>query len=89
MTCDGCGEPDADCYLLFNGPLGLTGIHVHRLPDCANTAREKHGGGTWLPREKQTESFDLPPSRSPDDERLLAAVHTEAARLKHARQHSR
>lgn len=82
MTCDGCGEPGADCYLRFNAPLGTTGVHVHRKPECANIARELRGGGKWLPRDEQTEALELPPQRSEADERLLAGIRDYAAHLK-------
>lgn len=85
MICDGCGEPGAECYLLFTAPLGLTGVHVHRRPECANTAKDRRGGGKWLPKEQQNDPFDLTQRRSAADERLLAAVTEEAARLKENR----
>lgn len=49
-VCDGCGLPDPTETLWLDAPLGRTAVHVHRNRDCANLARERRGGGTFLRR---------------------------------------
>lgn len=57
-TCEGCGKGGATEFLRFEHPLGETGVHVHKDEACALMARQKRGGGRWLPRDDLDRALD-------------------------------
>lgn len=50
--CDGCGSPTSSETLWLAAPIGLTAVHVCRDRDCAEAARERRGGGRFIPRPR-------------------------------------
>jgi hypothetical protein len=65
----GCTLPgNATETLWLEAPLGLTVVHVHQERACAKAAREKRGGGRFLPGEP------MPPEERAARERYAARV---------------
>jgi hypothetical protein len=72
--CSGCQKPAVRGTgpgelrtLWLSAPLGLTAVHVHDGPLCANAARVQRGGGRFVPEPltqterlaRQTEQEEL------------------------------
>jgi hypothetical protein len=65
--CDGCSSPTSIRALWLSGYYGMSVVHACSR-ECAAAAREKRGGGRFLPREP------MPPEEREARERYAARV---------------